>query len=971
MYQKKQVLYKIIFSALILSLTASRSWAGYKRINELNPADLMSVRIYRLDNGLTVYLTENPEEPRFYAEISVRAGSKHDPAEATGIAHYLEHMLFKGTQNFGTLDYEKEKQHLDNITDLYEAHFHETDPEKRLGIYAEINQASQLAAQYGIPNELDKLYKAMGGRNVNAHTWVEETVYMVDLPANRLNQWMMIESDRFVKPVFRLFQTELETVYEEKNRSMDNKRRIISEAVKNLLYKSHPYGQQTTLGSVEHLKNPSLKKMYEYYNTYYVPNNMAIHISGDIDAEETIRLIDEHFSQWQPRKLPQAKVWKEAPLNGSERVTVKYHGEEYVLIAFRTASRNHEDAAALKLIDMILDNATAGLINLNLNQAQRVRQAGSYPSMDNDDGAQYVWGIPKEGQSLEAVEKLLLEQIELIRKGEFEAWLVPAIVTDFKKYQKAQLESNRARVTMMRDAFLAFQDWDDTVGEIERMEKLTKQDLVVVANRYFGDDYVAGYRVDEQHEVPSIEKPQIDTIEIDPTRQSAFANQILAAPVKEIEPVFVSDEDYQITNYHDDVRFYYAQNPINDLFSFTISIDIGRRHSNKLSIAAQLLDKSGASEYSAESLKKEWYKLGTDFSINVEDNETAITISGLDENFSASLEFLLDLLKHPTADATTLEELIRIILVNREDATKNYRAIRRALLHYNRFGNDSRYLRMLPSEAVQRLTVAELHKEIKELLTYKHTITYVGSLSLDEVTASLKEHHAILGALQSPPPYEFLKVRPPEETEIYFFHKEMAQSQVDIEFGDEDYTEADNPALQLYNTYFAGGMAGVVFQELREARALAYATHARYVTGRRKGDQNTMWGYIACQADKTPVAVAAFIDLIDNLPESPERFAEARHSILNRYRTAKLGFRDVIGAVRSWERLEVPIDPRQWRFEQIQKSNIRLMLQFHEAHLRNRHKLISIVGDKNKIDFEQLTKVGKVVEISLEDIFVN
>ena len=613
MYQKKQVLYKIIFSALILSLTASRSWAGYKRINELHPADLMSVRIYRLDNGLTVYLTENREEPRFYAEISVRAGSKHDPAEATGIAHYLEHMLFKGTQNFGTLDYEKEKQHLDNITDLYEAHFHETDPEKRLGIYAEINQASQLAAQYGIPNELDKLYKAMGGRNVNAHTWVEETVYMVDLPANRLNQWMMIESDRFVKPVFRLFQTELETVYEEKNRSMDNKRRIISEAVKNLLYKSHPYGQQTTLGSVEHLKNPSLKKMYEYYNTYYVPNNMAIHISGDIDAEETIRLIDEHFSRWQPRKLPQAKVWKEAPLNGSERVTVKYHGEEYVLIAFRTASRNHEDAAALKLIDMILDNATAGLINLNLNQAQRVRQAGSYPSMDNDDGAQYLWGIPKEGQSLQAVENLLLEQIELIRKGEFEAWLVPAIVTDFKKYQKAQLESNRSRVTMMRDAFLAFQDWDDTVGEIERMEKLTKQDLVVVANRYFGDDYVAGYRVDEQHEVPSIEKPQIDTIEIDPTRQSAFANQILAAPVKEIEPVFVSDEDYQITNYHDDVRFYYAQNPINDLFSFTISIDIGRRHSNKLSIAAQLLDKSGASEYSAESLKKEWYKLGNRF----------------------------------------------------------------------------------------------------------------------------------------------------------------------------------------------------------------------------------------------------------------------------------------------------------------------------------------------------------------------
>ena len=387
MYRSKQILSQLSIYILILCLSASTGWAGYKRINEPNPNDPMAVDIYQLDNGLTVYLTENREEPRFYAEISVRAGSKHDPSDATGIAHYLEHMLFKGTQNFGTLDYEKEKPHLDKITDLYEQHFGETDPEKRKEIYAAINETAQLAAQYGIPNELDKLYKAMGGRGVNAHTWVEETVYKVDLPANRLKQWAVIESDRFIDPVFRLFQTELETVYEEKNRSMDSKGRIISEAVRDLLYKKHPYGQQTTLGSVEHLKNPSLKQMYQFYHTYYVPNNMAIHISGDIDSEETIGIIDEYFSRWQPKELPETKTWTEDPLQGAERVTVKYQGEEYVLLAFRTAGRNHRDAEALKLLDMILDNATAGLINLNLNQGQKVREAGSYPYLDNDYGA--------------------------------------------------------------------------------------------------------------------------------------------------------------------------------------------------------------------------------------------------------------------------------------------------------------------------------------------------------------------------------------------------------------------------------------------------------------------------------------------------------------------------------------------------------------------------------------------------------
>ena len=224
----------------------------------------------------------------------------------------------------------------------------------------------------------------------------------------------------------------------------------------------------------------------------------------------------------------------------------------------------------------------------------------------------------------------------------------------------------------------------------------------------------------------------------------------------------------------------------------------------------------------------------------------------------------MDYLKQPIADPTTLEELVKIILVNREDAKKNYRSIRGALVNYNRHGQDSRYLRLLPSEAIQKLTVDELHAEIQGLLSYRHTISYTGSIPLDEMEATLKAHHPISEALVTPPPYYFLKTRVSEKTEILFFHKELAQSQVDIEFGGEDYTEANNPAIQLYNAYFAGGMSGIVFQELREARALAYSTFARYTTGRRKGEQNQMWGYIACQSDKTPEAVEALIDLIDN-----------------------------------------------------------------------------------------------------------
>src|SRR5215831_12264519 len=363
---RKTISFFILALALAaLPLSAS---AGYMRINKPNPADPMAVQIYQLDNGLTVYLTENHETPRFEAHIAVRAGSKNDPAETTGLAHYLEHLLFKGTTQLGTLDYEKEKPHLDRITALYEQHFHETDPEKRKAIYEEINKESQLASQYEIPNEMDKLYKAMGEYGLNAHTWHEETVYQVNLPSNRLEQWAVIESERFPNAVFRLFQPELEIVYEEKNRTLDNKDEIISDAVNKLLFKNHPYGQQTTIGEVEHLKNPSLNNVLAFYKKYYVPGNMALVISGDINPSDAIKLIDKYFSAWQAEPVAPQKTWEEQPLQGAERVEVKYKAEEYVLLGYRTPGRKDPDIPALKLVDMILDNSTAGLIDLNLNQ---------------------------------------------------------------------------------------------------------------------------------------------------------------------------------------------------------------------------------------------------------------------------------------------------------------------------------------------------------------------------------------------------------------------------------------------------------------------------------------------------------------------------------------------------------------------------------------------------------------------------
>jgi len=954
--------------------TSDSSAAGprFTRIYPPNPNDALNAHIYELDNGLRVYLTRNPEEPRFYAEISVRAGSKHDPADATGLAHYLEHLLFKGNQEMGTLDFESERPHLEQIEALYEQHFQETDPQRRAEIYSEINRVSQLAAMYAVPGELDKLYTGMGATGLNAHTWHEETVYKVGLPSNRLQHWAEIESRRFVNPVFRMFHTELEVVYEEKNRTLDNRDRLSYYALADLLYKNHPYGQQTTIGDAEHLKNPSLVYIREYFDTWYVPNNMAIAISGDIDIDDTIRVIAGAFSHWEAKPLPPRQSWAEDAITDIERTTVSYPGQEEVQMAFRTVPKGHPDQEALMLFDMILDNRTAGLINLNLNQRQRVQAAGSSPEFHNDYGSQRLWGVPRQGQTLEDVEQLLLEQIDIIRRGEFEDWILPAIVNDFKRMEKRALESNTARVSSMTQAFLSHADWNYSVNQIARLERTSRQDVINVANRYFtNNNYVAVHRMNGPAEIPPVEKPQIDPVEIDPSRQSEFAAAILAMPYEEIEPTFLqAGRDYQVVEYADGIPLYYARNPLNDLFSFSITIDVGTEENDRLSLAAALMDKAGTDDFPAEELQKQWYRLGSDFRFSSSANETVIGISGMDPQFEETLVLMLELVRNPRSDEETLAELKNTIIQARADQRENPQAISQALFLYNRYGDESPMLRALGTEQIRAVELDELLALISSLQGYKHSISYSGSLPLARLTGILERHHQVGAELLDPPPYRFMHARQIADNEIYVIHRETAQAQVRLEFPDGEYREDLVVPSSIYNSYFGTSMSSVVFQELREARALAYSAAAQYSLGGRLNAENLALGAIGTQNDKAVEATTAFMDLFDNMPRSAERFEDAHSSLLNRYRTASVGFRAIPGTVRSWEYLGLTGDPRAERFDQLQEMGLEDLMQFQQNHIAGRPKLISIVGDTRRMDMDALAALGSVRELNVEDVFV-
>ena len=588
-------------------ILAALAWIGFnvkKNMSKLEnnyqsvQNDPMNSRIYTLDNGLKVYLTVYKDAPRVQTYIAVRAGSKNDPSDATGLAHYLEHMLFKGTDKYGSLDYTKEEPMLKQIEDLYEEYrqIDMDDTENRNKVWGQIDSVSGEAAKYAIANEYDKMISSVGAKGTNAYTSAESTVYVNDIPSNQLKKWLDIEAERFRMPVFRLFHTELEAVYEEKNRGLDNDGRKMFEAMLEGLFQKHTYGTQTTIGTVEHLKNPSLKEIRKYFNKNYVPNNMAICMSGDFDPDSVIHWVNDRFGSFQRKEDPQFTPAVEEPITTPIVKDVYGPDAERLYLAFRFPGTADRETKVLRIIDMILSNSQAGLIDLDLNQQQKVLQASSFVYRLTDYSSHILFGIPKQGQSLDEVKNLLLEEIEKVKSGDFPDWLIPAIINDFKLNKTKSYESNSQRADAFVQSFIQKVPWEDAVNEIKELESITKEEVIAVANKYYGNNYVlVNKHLGEDNSVRKVSKPAITPVEVNRDAQSDFLTNILDEEVPDIEPVFL-DYANDIKKTDIGVPLLYMQNSENSRFKLFYISDRGNNHSKKLSMAIDYLNYLGTED---------------------------------------------------------------------------------------------------------------------------------------------------------------------------------------------------------------------------------------------------------------------------------------------------------------------------------------------------------------------------------------
>lgn len=970
------VLFLPLFCCSMLFAQQKNEWKettanGYKYRYVTN--DPMKTRFYTLKNGLTVILSPNPKEPRIQTLIAVRAGSNSDPKDHTGLAHYLEHLLFKGTYLYGSLDSTKEKGYLQQIDKLYETYNNTTDLEQRKLIYRQIDSVSGIAAKYAISNEYDKMMTGMGAQGTNAHTSVEETVYEEDIPANVIDKFLAVQSERFRNPVFRLFHTELEAVYEEKNRGLDNDASKVWEASLSALFPTHNYGQQTTIGTIEHLKNPSLTAIREFYNQQYVPGNMAIIMAGDFNPDQVIGKVDKAFSYMAAKPVAEYKGTKETPLTAPVVREVVGPDAEYLQMLYRLPGVNdYKSSVVATVVSQLLTNGKAGLLDINLNKQQKVLSASAGVETWKDYSMFILNGKAREGQSLEEVRDLILSQLELLRKGDFDESMVKAIVSNFKLYELQGLESNSNRAQSMMSSFILNKgkDWDKDVAFIDQMSKVTKQQIVDFANTYLKDNYVIVFkRKGENKNAQKVEKPPITPVAINREAQSPFLKKIEAMPVNAIQPRWL-DYDKEISRSKiGNAEVLYIQNKDNDLFNLYYRFDIGTWNNKELGIAASYLQFLGDGKLTAEQISREFYNIACSFNVSPGTENTTISVSGLQENFDKAVKLLENLIINCKPDEEALKNLKARILKSRADAKLNKGNIAKGLNNYAIYGAKNPFNYQLSADELNAVTAEQLTGILHNLFDYKHTVIYYGPKPLNAFTGSLQKVHKIPASFKAEPQAVKFERQDVSQNKVLFTNYDMVQSEIYWIRNASKYDPAQVPTIELYNSYFGGGMGSVVFQTIRESKALAYSTFSVYSAPDKKDRPYISVAYVGSQADKMNEAVAAMNELLNNLPRTDEAIAASKESIKQDIASQRITKDQVIFNYIAAQRLGLNTDIRKNVYETVGKLSFDDINKFHQENIAHKPYAYCVMASRDKIKMDDLKKIGEVQEVSLEEIF--
>ena len=934
----------------------------------------LKVKEYRLENGLTVWLNEDHSQPKVFGAVVVKAGAKDCPD--TGIAHYFEHMMFKGTDRIGTLDYESEKVLLDSIAMKYDELAMTEDTAARARLQKEINELSIRSSEYVIPNEFNRLINRFGGSGLNAATSYDATIYFNTFSPQYMVQWAEINSERLINPVFRLFQSELETVYEEKNMYGDFIGGQVMDTLMARYFGPHPYAYPI-IGSTKNLKNPRLTEMHKFFEDYYVASNMALILSGDFDAQQVMPILEKAFSRIRSGNAPKQEKVMLPPFNGRETMKVKFPIPfiKAMGLGFRGVSANHEDQVALNIAVNLLNNANGTGYLDKLMVEHKLMGALAINESMNEAGILAVAIMPKLLiQSYSSAEKMVWDEINRVKNGDFSDEMFNSLKLEQKRQYASSLENIDSRATIMMNLF-SQGSWNDYLNEVARIESITKEDVVRVAQKYFSNNYLCVTKSTGKYPKDNLPKPAFSpVVPRNADASSSYAKQLEKIPEQQVAPRIIDfEKDVKTSKLTPLVTLYTTPNPLNDIFTLNISYGIGALEQPELMQLTNYLQLLGTESLSFEQFRSRLQSIGGTLAFDVTPDAFVMKVTGFDNHIDETMKLVGDFIRHAKADDKKLRQIVDDAKVSEKAFFKSGDNVASALLEQVKYGDQSRYLRKLSLSQIKKLKGKDMLAIYDKVRSVQCDLHYCGTLPVEKVIGTIRQHLPLeRTTVASNSPY-YRELKQYDRPTVFFIDMpDMAQSIVyGYVKGDPVDDKASRHASRLFSVYFGGDMSSLMFQEIREFRSFAYRTSGRYQLPNHahKGTAGSFTAMLSTQSDKTLDALGVLDSLIREMPLKPERVEAVKQTLVNRINNDYPPFRNLSEKVASARMEGFDRDPAEEFLRDIATMDMQDISRFYREQISGRPVVYVIAGNRKHIDMKKLAEYGTIIKVKKKDIY--
>lgn len=935
----------------------------------------LEVKEHKLKNGLTVWLNEDHSQPKVFGAVVVKAGAKDCPD--TGIAHYFEHMMFKGTDKIGTVDYDAEKTLLDSIALKYDELAATEDEAARSQIQKEINELSIRSSDYVIPNEFNRLISKYGGSGLNAATSYDATIYFNTFSPQYMSQWAEINSERLLNPVFRLFQSELETVYEEKNMYGDFIGGPVMDRLLARYFAPHPYAYPI-IGSTKNLKNPRLTEMRKFFEEYYVASNMGLILSGDFDTEAVLPVLEKTFSRIRPGEAPKHDIVALPPFKGKEKMKIKFPVPlvKAMGMGFRGVPANHEDQVALAVAVNMLNNANGTGFLDKLMVDRKIMASMAMNESMNEAGILAVAVIPKlMFQTYGGAEKLVWKEINRVKEGDFSDEIFNSLKQEQRRQYASNLENIDSRARIMMSLYSQGKSWEDYLQEVSGIDALTKEDVVRVARKYFSENYLCVTKTTGKYPKDNLTKPDFSPIVPKNSEASSeYAKQLEQLPVQEVKPRFIDfQKDVETVSLTPLATLYATANPVTDIFTLNLVYQVGTLEQPKLMHLANYLQFLGTDSLSFHEFRTRLQVLGSTISFDATDKQFFMRITGFDKHFKETVQLAGDFIRHVKADDKQIRQVINDAKVTEKAFFESSDNIANALLEKVKYGEQSRFLTKLSLSEVKKLKGKELLDAFVQVRQTECDLLYCGTLPVaqvrEEIEASLPLKE-ITVAVNAPYHRDAKKYDKPT---VYFMDMPTASQSIVYGYAKGEVTDDawSRHAARLFSVYFGGDMSSLMFQEIREFRSLAYRVSGRYILPPHKleGKAGEFVTMLSTQSDKTLDALGIMNSLIHEMPEKEERISTVKQSIVNQVNNDFPSFREVLEKVAGFRRNGFDNDPSEALLSGISDMDMKDIIRFYRHNVRLKPVVYVIVGNSRRIDMKQLETYGNVIRLRKKDIY--